>query len=69
MSRPHRALQRFAGAAAAIGLCAGALAQTEYPGTGSSKPRKGDTFIGITIGKPHYETSCGNIQGLSCDQG
>jgi hypothetical protein len=66
MARQQRALQRVAGAAVALGLCAGAMAQSPYPGTGSSQPRKGDTFIGITIGKPHYETSCGNIPGLSC---
>jgi OOP family OmpA-OmpF porin len=67
MAEKLRAHQRIAGAAAALGLCAGAFAQSPYPGTGSStQPRKGDTFIGIAIGKPHYETSCGNISGLSC---
>jgi hypothetical protein len=66
MARQARVLQRVAGAVAALGLCAGAFAQSSYPGTGSSQPRKGDTFIGITIGKPHYDTSCGNIAGLSC---
>jgi hypothetical protein len=66
MARQHQAFQRVIVAAAALGACAGAWAQSSYPGTGSTQPRKGDTFIGIEIGKPHYETSCGNIAGLSC---
>jgi hypothetical protein len=71
MSTQHRALHRVVGAAAALGLCAAAWGQSgagspPYPGTGGSTSHKGDTFIGIEIGKPTYDTSCGNIAGLSC---
>jgi OOP family OmpA-OmpF porin len=66
MTSQLRAPLRVAGAAAALVACMGACAQSStYPGTGSSS-HKGDTFIGIVIGKPTYETSCGNIPGLSC---
>jgi hypothetical protein len=74
--------QRSATGIAALGICAGALAQspqappqpTPAPETAaaaasSTYPQSRstrDTFIGIAIGKPTYSTSCGNIAGLSC---
>jgi len=67
MTSQLRALLRAAGVAAALVACSSVCAQSStYPGTGSSSSRKGETFIGIVIGKPTYETSCGNIPGLSC---
>jgi hypothetical protein len=50
-------------AAAALGSCAASFAQA--PG-GNGSVKGGDTFLGINIGKPTYNTSCGNLAGLSC---
>ena len=61
MSRPGRALRRAAMAAAAIGGCACACAQTSSGG----ESRANNAFVGINIGKPTYNTSCG-LPGFSC---
>ncbi|HEX4511436.1 MAG TPA: outer membrane beta-barrel protein [Burkholderiaceae bacterium] len=55
------ALRRATVAAVALGSCACGFAQST-----STTPRSGDTFLGISIGKPSYDTSCGNVAGLSC---
>jgi hypothetical protein len=82
MSNRQRPNRRIATGIAALGVCAGALAQEPpalpaptpvpeppAPAASSSFPQARsarDTFIGIAIGKPTYSTSCGNIAGLSC---
>jgi hypothetical protein len=66
MSTPFRALTTGAAAVAALGLSFAVHAQAADDDARSHvAPQKGDTFVGLNIGKASYGTSCG-VAGLTC---
>ncbi|MET0382378.1 MAG: outer membrane beta-barrel protein [Burkholderiaceae bacterium] len=71
MSASFRAFTAGAVAAAALGVCCGAAAQSTRTGMaggvgiGASSTKSGESFIGVNIGKATYNTSCG-VAGLTC---
>ena len=73
MNSPLRALTHGAIAAAALGIAAGACAQDSQNSLareiGSAKQQAGKSFIDLSVGKATYNTSCGNVAGLTCSRG
>src|SRR5262249_17372860 len=63
MTAPQAPLKHVTIASALLAACAGALAQPALmPPSGASG---GNTYVGIGVGRSSFETSCGNIPGLS----
>jgi OOP family OmpA-OmpF porin len=58
---------------AALGIAFGAFAQSSQSSlakeVGDSTSRSGKSFIDLSIGKSTYDTSCGNVAGLTCQRG
>jgi len=73
MTSTLRALSHGAVAIAALGIAFGACAQTSQDGLGreigDSSAKADKSFIDLSVGKSTYNTSCGNVAGLSCSRG
>ena len=73
MTSALRALTHGAVAAAALGIAAGACAQSSQSSLakeiGDSRPQASKSFIDLSVGKSTYNTSCGNVAGLTCSRG
>ena len=73
MTSNLRALNRGAIAVAALGIAFGACAQSSQPSLakeiGDAGPQAGKSFIDLSVGKATYNTSCGNVAGLTCSRG
>ena len=73
MTSTLRALSHGAVAIAALGIAFGACAQASQSSLsreiGDSGTKAGKSFIDLSIGKSTYNTSCGNVAGLSCSRG
>src|SRR6185312_1024195 len=73
MSSTFRALSHGAVAVAALGIAAGACAQSSQSSLareiGDSRPQAGKSFIDLSVGKSSYNTACGNVAGLTCSRG
>ncbi len=73
MTSTLRAISHGAVAIAALGIAFGACAQSSQSSLsrdiGDSSSKAGKSFIDLAIGKSTYNTSCGNVAGLSCSRG
>jgi len=73
MTSNLRALNRGAIAMAALGIAFGACAQSSQSSLakeiGDAGPQAGKSFIDLSVGKATYNTSCGNVAGLTCSRG
>ena len=73
MTSTLRALSHGIAAIAALGIASGACAQSSQSSLakeiGGSGTQAGKSFIDLSIGKSTYNTSCGNLAGLSCSRG
>jgi hypothetical protein len=73
MASHLRALTHGAVAAAALGIAAAACAQSSQSSLareiGSAGTQSGKSFIDLSVGKSTYNTSCGNLAGLTCSRG
>ncbi len=73
MTSTLRALTHGAVAAAALGIAVGACAQSSQSSLakeiGDAHQQAGKSFIDLSVGKSTYNTSCGNVQGLTCSRG
>ena len=73
MTSNFRALTRGAVAMAALGIAFGACAQSSQSSLakeiGDAGPQAGKSFIDLSVGKATYNTSCGNVAGLTCSRG
>jgi len=73
MNSIFRALTHGAAAMAALGIAAGACAQSSQSSLakeiGHAGPQAGKSFIDLSVGKSSYSTSCGNVAGLTCSRG
>ena len=73
MTSHLRALTHGAIAAAALGIAAGACAQSSQSSLakeiGAANQQAGKSFIDLSIGKSTYNTSCGTVAGLTCSRG
>ena len=74
MTSTLRALSHGTVAIAALGIAFGACAQTSQSSLSreigdSGTTKAGKSFIDLSIGKSTYNTSCGNVAGLSCSRG
>jgi hypothetical protein len=73
MTSTLRALTHGAVAAAALGIAVGACAQSSQSSLakeiGDSAPQAGRSFVDLSVGKATYNTSCGNVAGLTCSRG
>ena len=73
MTSNLRALTLGAIAAAALGIASGACAQDSQTSPareiGGAKQQAGKSFIDLSVGKSTYNTSCGNVAGLTCSRG
>lgn len=73
MTSTLRALSHGAVAIAALGIAFGACAQSSQSSLsreiGDSGAKAGKSFVDLSIGKSTYNTSCGNVAGLSCSRG
>ena len=73
MTSTFRALTHGAIAAAALGIAAGAWAQSSQSSLakeiGDASSQSGKSFVDFSVGKATYNTSCGNVAGLTCSHG
>jgi hypothetical protein len=73
MTSHLRALTHGAVAAAALGIAVGACAQDSQASLareiGSAKQQAGKSFVDLSVGRATYNTSCGNVAGLTCSRG
>jgi OmpA-OmpF porin, OOP family len=73
MNSNLRALTHGAVAMAALGIAFGACAQSSQNSLakeiGDAGPQAGKSFIDLSVGKSQYNTSCGNVSGLTCSHG
>ncbi len=73
MTSTLRALSHGTVAIAALGIAFGACAQSSQSGLareiGDSSAKADKSFIDLSVGKSTYNTSCGNVAGLSCSRG
>ena len=73
MTSHLRALTHGAIAAAALGIAAGACAQDSQTSLareiGAARQQAGKSFIDLAVGRATYNTSCGNLAGLTCSRG
>ncbi len=73
MTSHLRALTHGAIAMAALGIAFGACAQSSQSSLakdiGDAGPQAGRSFIDLSVGKSTYNTSCGNVAGLTCSRG
>ena len=73
MTSKFRALTHGAVAMAALGIAFGACAQSSQSSLakeiGDAGPQAGKSFIDLSVGKATYNTSCGNVAGLTCSRG
>ncbi len=73
MTSTLRALAHGAVAMAALVGAAGACAQSAQSSLakeiGDAGPQAGKSFVDLTVGKATYNTSCGNVAGLTCSRG
>jgi OmpA-OmpF porin, OOP family len=73
MTSTLRAFSHGLAAIAALGIATGACAQSSQSSLsreiGNSSSQAGKSFIDLAIGKSTYNTSCGNLAGLSCSRG
>ena len=73
MTSNLRALTHGAVAMAALGIAFGACAQSSQSSLareiGDAGPQAGKSFIDLSVGKATYNTSCGNVAGLTCSRG
>jgi len=67
MTTRLHALDRGAAALAALVVACGACAQGSQAGVAT--PQAGRSFIDLSVGKSAYDTSCGNVAGLTCSRG
>lgn len=68
-----RVLEHGAVALAALAGVSAACAQDQPPGPareiGAARQQAGRSFIDLSVGKSSYDTSCGNVAGLTCSRG
>ena len=72
MTSTLRALNHGAVAVAALGIAFGACAQSSQPSVArevGDNAKAGKSFIDLSVGKSTYNTSCGNVAGLTCSRG
>jgi OOP family OmpA-OmpF porin len=73
MTSSPRALTHGAVAVAALVLVNAACAQSAQTSLakeiGDAGPQAGKSFVDLTVGKATYNTSCGNVAGLTCSRG
>ncbi len=73
MTSNLRALSHGAIAVTALGIAFGACAQSSQSSLareiGDAGPQAGKSFIDLSVGKAHYNTSCGDVAGLTCSRG
>ncbi|MCK9686123.1 outer membrane beta-barrel protein [Scleromatobacter humisilvae] len=73
MTSKFRALTHGAVAAAALGIAFAACAQSSQTSLakeiGDAGPQAGKSFVDLSVGKATYNTSCGNVAGLTCSRG
>jgi hypothetical protein len=63
MPIPLRPLRRSLVLAVMAGAAAGAQAQSTVP---EGSWHSGSTYGGVSVGRSHFDTSCGNVAGLTC---
>ena len=71
MTTTFRALTHGAVAVAALGIACCASAQSASDTGGSvvgNGARAGQSFIDLSVGRASYNTSCGNVAGLTCSR-
>jgi len=73
MTSKLRALGHGAIAGAALVIAAGACAQDSQSSLareiGGARQQAGKSFVDLSVGKSTYNTSCGNVAGLTCSRG
>ena len=72
MTSTFRALNHGAIAVAALGIAFGACAQSSQSSVArelGDNLKAGKSFIDLSVGKSTYNTSCGNVAGLTCSRG
>ena len=73
MTSKFRALTHGAIAAAALGIATAACAQSSQSSLAKeideAHSQSGKSFIDLSVGKATYNTSCGNVAGLTCSRG